>query len=522
LSGELASLPEMGDSQPVNGPRARVAQPTFNPSESVSGLEASIPWIPLLGSLWIAGSVACLVLIVSRIYRFGRLLSYARSPSPALLEQVQRLADHLGLAVYPAVWLVPGKVSPMVWALGRRPQLFVPSGLWEQLDKEQQTALLVHELAHLLRHDQWVRALELVVTILYWWHPVVWWACREIREVEEQCCDAWVVWTLPRAGRAYATALLQTIDFLSETPVALPAVASGIGHVHDLRRRITMIMHGKTPRGLSGPGLLLVLGLGAWLLPLLPTWTRAQDPETRERRALRQAEEQQRFAEDRQRQAEEAGRADSEDRGRAAEREGLREERKAVERQIAEIRRHTENMKRELQRAMEQLQIEEKRLSELRLRDERGHREFEAGLAPLPPAPRREGSRDSERRLSDLEQKLEALIQEVQSLRREMRRPGPAMRRSGPGDPFRAQPGMPGETVQPRPGPAGPGPVAPSPPPTPGRPSFPGAAPRLPTPAVAPAAPNVPAPPAAEHAPVAAPASSPDPRPIETPPEAPR
>src|SRR5262249_61831254 len=138
------------------------------------------------------------------------------------------------LATCSALWLLPGRLSPMVWALLGRPRVLVPSGLWERLTAEQQATLLVHELAHLRRRDQWVRGLELVVTGLYWWHPVVWWACHEIREAEEQCCDAWVLSTLPRAGRAYATALLETLDFLSETQNALPVVASGIGHVHDL------------------------------------------------------------------------------------------------------------------------------------------------------------------------------------------------------------------------------------------------------------------------------------------------
>src|SRR5262249_27359051 len=175
-------------------------------------------------------------------------------------------------------------------------------------------------------------------------------------------CDAWVVWTLPRAARAYATALLQTIDFLSETQSALPAVASGIGHVHDLRRRLTMIMHGKTPRGLSGPGLVLVLGLGALLLPLLPTWTPAQDPEPGEQRPAQQAEEQERIAEERARQAEEAREqaeeAEQEARSRQLERDEAR-------REVEEMRRHVETMRGELARAMEELQAAQHRLPEL-------------------------------------------------------------------------------------------------------------------------------------------------------------
>src|SRR5262249_18755522 len=128
----------------------------------------------------------------------------------------------------------------------------------------------------LRRRDHWVRALEFVVMGLYWWHPVVWYARRELREAEEQCCDAWVVSTLPGAGRTYATALMDTLDFLSTARSAVPPLASGLGQVSDLKRRLTMIMRGTTPRALSWPGCLTVLALGAFFLPLLPA-LQAQD-----------------------------------------------------------------------------------------------------------------------------------------------------------------------------------------------------------------------------------------------------
>src|SRR5205823_693173 len=127
----------------------------------------------------------------------------------------------------------------------------------------------------------WVRLLELAVTALYWWHPAVWWARRELREAEEQCCDAWVVWALPQARRTYALALVETVDFLSGAPAALPSAASGVGPVDDLRKRVTMIMRGTTPRALTWAGNLVVLGVAA-LLPVLPTWAQEDDRDNKD------------------------------------------------------------------------------------------------------------------------------------------------------------------------------------------------------------------------------------------------
>src|SRR5262249_862073 len=123
------------------------------------------------------------------------------------------------------------------------------------------------ELAHLRRGDPWVRRLELVALGLYWWFPVAWWAARQLREAEEQCCDAWVVWSAPEAAEAYAALLVETVAFLSRSARPLPAGVSGAGPVVRLKRRLTMILQGNTAPRLSRPGFAGLLVVGAALLP---------------------------------------------------------------------------------------------------------------------------------------------------------------------------------------------------------------------------------------------------------------
>jgi beta-lactamase regulating signal transducer with metallopeptidase domain len=237
-----------------------------------------VAWQPLALAVWLGGSVVWLALAGLRARRFARLLRYAE-PAPAWLQrEAYRLAVRLGLPAAPPVRLLPGRVSPMLWAPGWSVSLLLPSALLTRFDADARRALLAHELAHLRRRDHWVRLVELLATALFWWHPVAWWARRELREAEEQCCDAWVLWALPQAAKTYALALVETVDFLSETQPALPALASGMGHVRDLRRRVTMIMQGTTPRALTWSGLLALLGLGAFLLPVMPSWGQEEPP----------------------------------------------------------------------------------------------------------------------------------------------------------------------------------------------------------------------------------------------------
>jgi hypothetical protein len=80
-----------------------------------------------------------------------------------------------------------------------------------------------------------------------------------------------VLWAAPEAGPAYAATLVETVAYLSGAPAALPAGASGAGPVRLIKRRLTMILRGTTPRCLSRPALVAILLLGMGLLPLVPT-----------------------------------------------------------------------------------------------------------------------------------------------------------------------------------------------------------------------------------------------------------
>jgi bla regulator protein blaR1 len=266
--------------EPTSQGTPRPADRTFAPPTwaiRLIAMSARLPWEALALFVVLLGAVAWWSLAMVRIVRFHRVLKDGSSVPREWQDQSDELAECLGLTRRPEVHLVPGQVPPMLWAIGRRPRLLIPSQLWPTLQPDEQTSLLLHELAHLRRRDHWVRWLELLVGGLYWWHPAVWWARRALREAEEQCCDAWVVWAMPRAAKTYAAALLAALEFVSgaRTAPAAASATSGNGHVSCLKRRLRMIVRASTPKGLSWMGRLAVLGTAVLILPLAPSW--AQD-----------------------------------------------------------------------------------------------------------------------------------------------------------------------------------------------------------------------------------------------------
>jgi len=198
-------------------------------------------WLTVLAWTWGAGIALLASGHACRILRFRSLLRAAEAPPSALLCVAEEIGKRLRLRRLPEIALLPVRLSPFVWFMGSRPRVFLPAALFQCLGEDAQQAILAHELAHIRRKDHWVRLLEVVVATIFWWHPVVWWACRQLRELEEQCCDGLVLDTTPHGAKAYASALLDTLDFLSDRSITVPLLATAANSPISLARRITML-----------------------------------------------------------------------------------------------------------------------------------------------------------------------------------------------------------------------------------------------------------------------------------------
>jgi WD40 repeat protein/beta-lactamase regulating signal transducer with metallopeptidase domain len=234
---------------------------------------APFPWAEIVVGAWLAGAAVWVGVAVRRVRRFSRMLRFAAAPPAEFAAEVYEVARQIGLHRPPLVRMLPGGLAPLVWAVGR-PTLFFPVGLTEFLSPRQRTVLIAHELAHLKRWDHLVRWLEFAVLALYWWCPLAWWARDGLRKAEEDCCDAWVVDAFPDGGPSYASALLDTIDFLSEP--APPALASGLGHdAASVRRRMELILDDPRPSRLRLVTRVGVACLGAVVLLAAPKMARS-------------------------------------------------------------------------------------------------------------------------------------------------------------------------------------------------------------------------------------------------------
>jgi hypothetical protein len=148
--------------------------------------------------------------------------------------------------------------------------------LFPEFDERSTSLILAHELAHLRRRDHWVRCLEMIVSIVYWWNPLVWVIRRQIHQAEEFCCDAWVRWAFPDCATRDAEVLLQTAESLNPTQTSawlLPA--SPFLRSSSLKARIEMVLVSRFAPWVSARSMIVVALLGFFVLgPFVQTGRR--------------------------------------------------------------------------------------------------------------------------------------------------------------------------------------------------------------------------------------------------------
>jgi beta-lactamase regulating signal transducer with metallopeptidase domain len=227
----------------------------------------------VLAAGWICGAFCVAAGYAARIRRFAGLIRDCEAAPPDIRTMAAQFSSRLGLRRAPDVRMTSHHLPPLVWSIGFSRRVILPSPLFARLSREAQGTILAHELIHIRRGDHLIRLLELAATTIFWWHPVVWWAGRQLHELEEQCCDGRVLELVPHQPRTYAAALVDTLEFLSERPRTAVPLPTAIDSTGSLCRRIHMLAQSRATR-LSALSAVLVAGLA--ILPLVVAF--AADP----------------------------------------------------------------------------------------------------------------------------------------------------------------------------------------------------------------------------------------------------
>ncbi|HLJ51447.1 MAG TPA: M56 and DUF3738 domain-containing protein [Bryobacteraceae bacterium] len=220
----------------------QISQPFTNPARALPGIAP--PMInrapAILVGIWLCGIV---VGLVSWLRSWRKMRAVCESAAPV----------DLGLPISAACCSV--RVEPGVFGI-RKAILLLPEGIAERLTPAQLAAIVRHEMCHVRRRDNLTAALHMLVEIVFWFYPLVWWLRARLVEERENACDEEVL-NVSTDPEEYAQGILSVCRFYLHAP---PFVAGAAGA--NLRKRLERILSRPLAVRLSLPKKVLLLGVG--------------------------------------------------------------------------------------------------------------------------------------------------------------------------------------------------------------------------------------------------------------------
>lgn len=189
-------------------PHPRLLRPWTGASESrlaeAASLQSNVGRVVLV--VWTIGMLVSLTLLVYRMVRVSRFLKKCVPLNPSSLPQDTR-SDFIDAPWNGAVgsssssesrfgkersqsihlFCSAGLSSPFCWQF-HKPCIVLPDVLLA-LDDDELRFIIRHEIEHLRTGHPLQQFLQRVVEVLFWFHPMVWWAAYRTEVTREFVCD---------------------------------------------------------------------------------------------------------------------------------------------------------------------------------------------------------------------------------------------------------------------------------------------------------------------------------------------
>jgi len=144
-----------------------------------------------------------------------------------------------------------------------RSVILMPDFLLDQLTPAEIDQVLLHEIAHIKRHDDWTKLIQKLIRVFFFFHPAVWWIDRQLDFEREIACDDWVAQaTNQRQG--YANCLLRLLEIGLHHP-KMP-VQLGLMMASRIESRIRKLIDQKRSISTNIPKLKLMFGFCTLLI----------------------------------------------------------------------------------------------------------------------------------------------------------------------------------------------------------------------------------------------------------------
>jgi len=180
-------------------------------------------WQYLLSLIWFIGTLFFVIRFLASSLHLLHIRHTSQTATPDWQQCVRRLQTRLKIGH--KVKLLISDLSPVPFIYGiLKPVIIVPSMYFNQLTDREIESIILHELAHIRRHDFAINLITVIIESLLFFNPATWWLTKEMKTQREFCCDDTVQQQIGNRNiylRALYKAALISVDQQPNYSVAL-------------------------------------------------------------------------------------------------------------------------------------------------------------------------------------------------------------------------------------------------------------------------------------------------------------
>jgi len=210
-------------------------------SSSTVWYQELIETLPYVSLLWLTTVSMLASKLFIELYNVNQLAKTDTIPAnDALVKRFETLVERIQLTKTPRLLISLRTKVPM--AIGwLKPVVLIPASMLTGLTPAQLDMLILHELAHIRRHDYFVNFLQTLVETLLFFHPGVRWISKQMRNEREYCSDDIAV-KISGNPIAYAHTLADTASLCKKhRHHSIPSMAMAASG-GDLKQRVVRLV----------------------------------------------------------------------------------------------------------------------------------------------------------------------------------------------------------------------------------------------------------------------------------------
>jgi beta-lactamase regulating signal transducer with metallopeptidase domain len=238
---------------------ARTLTPSAAPAYQTPAKTFSADIYDVLLIVWLCGASLTAAWTVYIAAGVSKAANKKSVPAPAGIQKIyEKCLEEMGIRKRLPLLITQDLSSPAL-LVSFRPKILLPLKFAKEATDAQAELALRHELTHYRRMDHLLCMLMDILSIIYWFNPVVWLAEKEIVSDMEIACDNRIVRNMEKDEKTrYASTILSMLSQRGDLPYALGMALTNTKNMAEKRIR-GIYMKNKSKKGVKTSALLLAL-----------------------------------------------------------------------------------------------------------------------------------------------------------------------------------------------------------------------------------------------------------------------